>query len=73
MSRVGSAVLRHALYMAALVATRKNKVISAFYNRLLARGKCKKLAVIASMRKLLHIIWGVLTHRVKFDPEYAPA
>ena len=73
MSRMGSAVLRHAMYMAALVATRKNKVISAFYNRLLARGKCKKLAVIASMRKLLHIIWGVLTHGVKFDPEYAPA
>ena len=65
MSRMGSAVLRHAMYMAALVATRKNKVISAFYNRLLARGKCKKLAVIASMRKLLHIIWGCADTRGK--------
>ena len=73
MSRMGSAGLGHALYMAALVATRRNKVIREFYNRLLERGKRKKLAVIASMRKLLHIIWGVLTHKRRFDPEYAAA
>lgn len=57
--------------MAALVATQKNAVIKEFYNRLLERGKSKKLAIIASMRKLLHIIWGVLTHRKAFDPGYA--
>ena len=70
-SRKGSSQIRHILYMAALVATQKNAVIKEFYNRLLERGKSKKLAIIASMRKLLHIIWGVLTHRKAFAPGYA--
>lgn len=71
-SRRGNKEVRQALYMAALVATQKNEVISAFYKRLLERGKCKKVALIACMRKLLHIIWGVLTHRQPFNPAYAP-
>jgi transposase len=52
----GRAVARTALYMAALVATRHNAVIRAFYQRLLARGKPKKLALIACARKLLTIL-----------------
>jgi len=41
------------LYMAALVATKRNAVIRAFYQRLVAAGKPKKLALVACMRKLL--------------------
>jgi transposase len=52
----GRAPVRAALYMAALVAARRNLVIRAFYQRLLAVGKPKKLALTACMRKLLTIL-----------------
>jgi transposase len=52
----GRASVRAVLYMAALVATKRNAVISAFYLRLLAAGKPKKLALVACMRKLLTIL-----------------
>ena len=52
----GRADLRSAIYMAALVATRHNPAIRAFYLRLLAAGKAKKLALTACMRKLLTIL-----------------
>jgi len=45
--------IRQALYMAALVASRFNPILKEFYQRLLAKGKPKKLALIAGMRKLL--------------------
>lgn len=45
--------IRRVLYMAALVATRYNPAIKAFYERLLAAGKLPKVALVASMRKLL--------------------
>ena len=44
------------LYMGALVASRYNPVLRAFYQRLLAAGKPKKLALTACMRKLLTIL-----------------
>ena len=44
------------LYMAALTATRYNPVLRTFYQRLLAAGKPKKLALTACMRKLLTIL-----------------
>jgi transposase len=49
----GRASVRSVLYMAALVATRHNSVIKAFYQKLLAAGKMKKVALVACMRKLL--------------------
>ena len=52
----GRAPVRTALYMGALVATRHNPVIKAFYQRLLAAGKPKKVALTACMRKLLIIL-----------------
>ena len=48
--------MRGVLYMAALVATKRNAVIRAFYVRLVAAGKPKKLALVACMRKLLTIL-----------------
>jgi transposase len=52
----GRAPVRAALYMGALVATRRNPVIRAFYRRLVAAGKPKKLALTACMTKLLTIL-----------------
>ena len=52
----GRAQVRAALYMAALVATRFNPVLRAFYQRLCAAGKPKKVALTACMRKLLTIV-----------------
>lgn len=54
--RAGRSHVRKVLYMAALVATKHNPVIGGFYRRLLARGKAKKLALVACMRKLLTIL-----------------
>lgn len=49
----GRAGMRGVLSMAALGATKRNAVIRAFYQRLLATGKPKKLALVACLRKLL--------------------
>jgi len=59
----GRATVRTALYMGALVATRWNPVLKAFYQRLLAAGKAKKVAMVACMRKLLTILNAMLKHR----------
>lgn len=58
----GRARVRSALYMATLVATRHNPVIAAFYQRLCAGGKPKKLALTACMHKLLTILNAILRH-----------
>lgn len=52
----GRGYVRRVLYMATLVATRYNDVIKPFYQRLLAKGKPKMVALVASMRKLLTIL-----------------
>ena len=52
----GRALVRTALYMATLTATRYNPVIRKFYLHLCALGKPKKVALIAAMRKLLTIL-----------------
>lgn len=52
----GRSSVRRVLYMAALVATKHNSIIRTFYLSLLARGKNKKVALVACMRKLLTIM-----------------
>jgi transposase len=52
----GRSAIRAVLYMAALVATRHNPVIRDLYQRLLAAGKLKKVALVACLRKLLTIL-----------------
>jgi transposase len=59
----GRAKVRAALYMAALVASRRNPRLAAFYRRLVAAGKPKKLALTALMRKLLTILNAILRDR----------
>lgn len=56
----GRRVVRAALYMAALVASRHNPVIRAHYQKLLAAGKIKKLALVACMRKLLVMLNAII-------------
>lgn len=58
----GRGRVRAALYMGALVASRHNPVITDLYQRLLAAGKPKKLALTACMRKLLTILNSILRH-----------
>ena len=66
-SKVGNARLRAILYMNALSAARHDRGARMFFAGLVARGKKKKQALVAVMRKLLHGIWTVLQRRVAFD------
>ena len=59
----GRARVRAVLYLAALVATRHNPVLRAFYDRLRAAGKPPKVALTACMHKLLLILNALLKHR----------
>lgn len=65
----GRAPVRAILYMGALVATRYNPVIKAFYQQLCARGKAKKTALTACMRKLLTILNAMMRHRTPWCPQ----
>ena len=58
----GRSRVRAVLYMGALVASRHNPAIRDFYQRLLAAGKPKKVALVASMRKLLVMLNAMLKH-----------
>jgi transposase len=64
----GRAHVRHILYMAAISAIRSNPVIKAFYERLIARGKPHKVAVIACMRKILTILNAMLRSNTPWTP-----
>lgn len=59
--------VRKVLYMATLVATRHNAVIKIFYQRLLAAGKPKKVALVACMRKLLTILNAMVKAHKPWD------
>src|ERR1700729_553908 len=66
-SKTGDADLRKAFYMPAVVSVKYNPIIKDFYHRLINDGKPKMVAIIASMRKLLHIIYGVLKTKTPFN------
>jgi transposase len=77
-SKVGNRHIRRALYMPALTAVRFAPQLRAFYLHLQARGKCKMVALVAVMRKLLHAIFGMFKHDAPFDgaklcPALSPA
>ncbi len=69
----GRASVRAALYMGALVATRYNPAIRAFYTRLRAAGKPAKVALVACMRKLLTILNAILRTGTPWRPVGAGA
>ena len=70
--KIGHARLRKALYMPALVSIQCNPVMISFYNRLKDKGKNGKVIVCAIMRKLVHVIFGVLKSGKKYDPNFKP-
>lgn len=67
LSRTGHAALRHALYMPGLVARWHNPALRKFGDRLRANGLAPKAVVGAVMRKLAHLIYGVITSGAPFD------
>jgi transposase len=62
--------IRHALFMPTLVAAKHNPTIKAFRDRLVAAGKPKKSAVLASMHKLVHLMHAIVCKGVAFDPQF---
>jgi transposase len=75
MTTLGNARLRAALWMPLLTAVRRNPWLRDFYQRLITAGKLPKVALVASMRKLVHAVFSVATHRRPFIPrlpEVAP-
>ena len=69
-SKEGRAFLRQMLFMPAIVAKKCNPIIKEFCIRLLERGLSKMAIVVAAMRKLLHIVFGVLKNQMPFDPDF---
>jgi transposase len=62
----GRSEVRRVLYMATVVAIQHNPVVRVFYERLVAAGKPKKVALTASMRKLLLILNAMIRHHTTF-------
>jgi len=67
--RGGRATVRAALYMATLVATRRDPVIKAYYEHLKGRGKPKKVALVACMRKRLNYLTSLLSKKSEMPPD----
>lgn len=67
-SRQGNAHLRAKLYAGALGGIRGNNPLKFWYQQLVARGKAKKLALVACARKVLTWVWALFTSNTPFDP-----
>jgi transposase len=65
----GRSAVRAVLYMAAVSASRHNPVLRTFYRRLRDAGKPAKVALVATMRKLLTIVNTMVKHQTKWTPE----
>lgn len=66
----GRAEVRRTLYMATLTAVRYNPVLKPYYERLLAAGKRKKVALVACMRKLLTMLNAIAKHGSTWNPNH---
>lgn len=66
----GGSRLRHILYMCAMNAIKTNKQCKALFERLVAKGKNKKVALIAVCNKLLKQVFGVVKNKAIFDNNY---
>lgn len=64
----GRADVRRTLYMATLTAVRYNPALKEFYERLVAAGKRKKVALVAAMRKLLGVLNAIAKHLKHWQP-----
>jgi transposase len=72
-SKCGNPAIRAALYLPAVSAKNHNPILSAFAQRLLAKGLCQMAVIAAVMRKLLHLIFGILKSGHPFDPNFQHA
>ncbi|WP_342114560.1 IS110 family transposase [Pseudoduganella sp. OTU4001] len=70
MSRTGNRATRSALYMPAVVASRRNPILRAFAERLHANGLSKKAVIGAVMRKLVHLMYAIVRSGIAFRPDY---
>lgn len=71
MSKIGSAQIRKALFLPAMVAIRYNPTIIQMKERLTTQGKSKMVIIGAAMRKLIHVIFGVLKNNTPFTENLA--
>jgi len=69
-SKEGRSFLRYVLYMPAIVARRYNPIIKDFCAQLSQRKLPEMAIVAAAMRKLLHLVFGILKNQQVFDPNY---
>lgn len=72
LAKQGNANLRRALYMPTLVAVHHNPYFQRHYQQMLERGKAKKVALVACMRKMLNLLRAMLIKRQTFNPNYQP-
>jgi len=68
--KIGNARLRKALYMPALSAIIHNPIVRALYDRMKAKSKNGMVIACACMKKLVHLIYGVIKTNKPFDPAY---
>ncbi len=71
--KTGNAHLRQAVDFPAIVAIRFNPPLSQFAARLRERGTSKMTIIVAVMRKLLTLVYGVFKSGRTFDPAHATA
>jgi len=67
----GRTLVRNVLYMAALTAIRRRSPFRAFYDRLTSRGRPKKVALVAVMRKLLTTLNAIVRDQTPWQPLHA--
>ena len=68
-SKIGSKILRKALYFPAIVAKNHNEVFKIFADKMKRKGKITKVIIVAIMRKLLHMIFGIVKNKTQFNPK----
>ncbi len=71
-SRKGNDYMRKLFYLAALSASRHNKTCVDLYQRLIGKGKSKKLALIAVANKLVHQVFAIVKYNRVYEPNFCP-
>lgn len=69
-SKMGDNEMRRLLYMAALGGVSGKNALKIFYERLVGRGKAKKVALVAAARKILTWAWTIFSRQIEWDPAF---
>ncbi len=69
-SKMGDKEIRRLLYMGALGGVRGQNPLKPFYDRLVGRGKAKKVALVAAARKILTWAWTIFSRQIEWDPAF---